>query len=164
MKSKTLKAGLLAILTTTSLLSSVVNAEDGSNTATEQKRMKGDHGPDRKLKSMLHNLDLTDAQKAQVKSLVQSSKAAKKESRPSDEERQAMKSQIYSLISAPTFDEAKAKQIIASQQAKREMGVVNMLRLQNEVYQILTPEQQVKFKENFDKPHKMNKVPHQPTR
>lgn len=164
MKSKTLKAGLLVVLASTSLISSVVNAEDGSNTSTEQKRMKSDHGQDRKLKSMLHNLDLTDAQKAQVKSLVESSKAAKKEDRPSDEERQAMKAQVYALISAPTFDEAKAKQLIASEQSKREMGVVNMLKLQNEVYQILTPEQKVTFKENFDKPHKMNKVPHQPTR
>ncbi|WP_298773313.1 Spy/CpxP family protein refolding chaperone [uncultured Shewanella sp.] len=164
MKSKTVTAGLIAVLATTTLMSSVVNAEDGSNTSTEQKRMKGDHGPDRKLKSMLHNLDLTDAQKAQVKSLVQASKAAKKENKASDEERQAMKAQIYSLISAPTFDEAKAKELIASQQSKREMGVVNMLKLQNEVYQILTPEQKVKFKENFDKPHRMNKVPHQPTR
>ncbi|MCL1125929.1 Spy/CpxP family protein refolding chaperone [Shewanella surugensis] len=164
MKSKTLKAGLLVVLASTSLITSVVNAEDGSNTSTEQKRMKSDHGQDRKLKSMLHNLDLTDSQKAQVKSLVEASKAAKKDSRSSDADRQAMKEQIYTLISAPTFDAAKAKQLIASKQDKREEGVVNMLRLQNEVYQVLTPEQKVKFKENFDKPHKMNKVPHQPTR
>lgn len=160
MKSKTVKAGLLAVLATTTLISSVVNAEDGSNTSTEQKRMKSDHGPDRKLKSMLHNLDLTDAQKAQVKSLVEASKAAKKENRPSEEEMKAKKAEVYALITASKFDEAKAQQLVAVEATKREAGVVDMLKLQNEVYQILTPEQKVKFKENFDKPHKMKKMHH----
>ncbi|WP_299003441.1 Spy/CpxP family protein refolding chaperone [uncultured Shewanella sp.] len=160
MKSKTVTAGLLAVLATTTLISSVVNAEDSSNTLTEQKTMKGDHGPDRKLKGMLRNLDLTDAQKAQVKSLVQANKAAKKENRPSEEEMKARKAEAYALITAPTFDEAKAKQFVGVEATKRENAVVDMLKLQNQVYQILTPEQKVKFKENFDKPHKMKKKHH----
>ncbi|MGS0725643.1 Spy/CpxP family protein refolding chaperone, partial [Shewanella sp. 0m-11] len=36
----------------------------------------------------------------------------------------------------------------------RQQKAVNMLKLQNQAYQLLTPEQQEKFKQRFAKHHK----------
>ncbi|MEI6859352.1 MAG: Spy/CpxP family protein refolding chaperone [Shewanella sp.] len=145
MKKNILKAGLIAILASTALMGTTVYAEDGHKNC--QHHMKSEaksyHGDMRK---MFKGLDLTDEQKVKVKSLM-------KDNLPTKEDRQAEKAKFLSLITAENFDETKVKELIQEKKERSEDKRLNMLKVQNKIYLLLTPEQQENFKENFEKNH-----------
>lgn len=57
---------------------------------------------------------------------------------------------MKALMSAATFDEAAAKALIAERQAKGEARALEAMKLQHQMYQLLTPEQKAKFQARFD--------------
>ena len=87
---------------------------------------------------MLKQLDLSEAQQAQVNQIMQTQrgdmKAAMKDRRS---HREAMKA----LVEQDTFDVAKAEQLIAQQQEQERAAKLSMLRSQHEIYKVLTPAQ-----------------------
>lgn len=152
MKKNTLKAGLLAIVASTTLMASSVYAGDDHQHHGKSHHMKGERsGHHGDIRKMFRGLDLTDTQKSEIKALVKEQRKAMKEERVSKEKRSAHRSEFFALISADNFDEAKAQELIEKKQQKRQEKGVAMLKIQNEVYQLLTPEQKVKFKEKFEK-------------
>ena len=108
------------------------------------------------MMKMMRKLDLTDEQKQQAKDLVKAYKQAMKNSRPSKTDRQAHFDKVQTLVKADNFDEQAARDLISQNSDKRVEGAVARIKLQHDLYQILTPEQQTKaeeLKENFRNRH-----------
>lgn len=152
MKTNTLKAGLLAIVASTALIASAVYAEDGKNDC--QHHMKGErmahHGG---MRQMFKGLDLTEEQKSEIKLLIKEQKTAMKQNRPTKEERTAKKAEFLSLITADNFDEIKAQELMQVRQDRVKYTKLEMMKVQNKIYKLLTPEQQEAFKDSFEKSH-----------
>lgn len=147
-----LKAGLFAILASTAVLATTVTAQanDGMEMHPKGDRMARHDG----MHHMLRGLELTDAQKAEIKKLFEQHKASRKEERPADEVRAAHKAEMLALVSAEQFDEAQAKQFVAAQQDRHQANMLERLKMQNEIYNLLTPEQQSQFKARFEQERK----------
>ena len=152
MKKNTFKAGLLAIVASTALMTSTVYAGGDHEHKDKSHHMKsertGHHGDIRK---MFRGLNLTDGQKIEIKALVKEQRASMKAEASPKENRKQNKAEFFALISADNFDEAKAQEFINAKQQSRQAKGVAMLKVQNDIYQLLTPEQKAKFKEKFEK-------------
>ncbi len=147
-----LKAGLFAILASSALLTTSVYAQgsehcDNHKGECQKKGCRMAHGD---MHGMFAGLDLTDAQQAQIKQLLADQKAARSEARPTKEARVAHRNEMHSLITAATFDEAQAKALLSAQQEQRQTQALERMRVQNQIYNLLTPEQQTKFKARFE--------------
>lgn len=84
---------------------------------------------------MFKGLNLTDAQKQQIRDIMKSQRENMK--RPSLEERRAM----HDLIASDTFDKAKAEAQIDKMEAQHKAMALSRPETQNKIYNILTPEQ-----------------------
>lgn len=94
---------------------------------------------------MFKNLNLTDAQKQQVREIMKGQNDQMK--RPSPEEQRAM----HDLIASDSFDNAKAEAQIDKMDAQHKAQMLAHLETQNKIYNILTPEQKKQFNANFEK-------------
>ncbi|MCG9697873.1 Spy/CpxP family protein refolding chaperone [Shewanella sp. Isolate11] len=154
MNKTRLKSGLLALVTSAALMAPAVYAcehGDGFHGKAKHGEQRGAPGH---MRHMFRDLELTEKQQADIKALMEQHREARKDQRPSKEDRQARKAQMLEYVTADKFDEAKAKQAMQQRQAKREQGALEMIKVHREIYKLLTPEQQAKFKENFGKREK----------
>lgn len=94
---------------------------------------------------MFKDLNLTDAQKQQVREIMKSQRDQMK--RPPLEERRAM----HDIIASNTFDKAKAEAQIDKMAEQHKAGMLARMETQNKIYNILTPEQKKQFNANFEK-------------
>ncbi len=94
---------------------------------------------------MFKDLNLTDAQKQQIRDIMKSQRDAMK--RPPVEEMRAM----HELIASDSFDKAKAEAQIAKMEEQHKAGMLAHMETQNKIYNILTPEQKKQFNANFEK-------------
>ena len=99
---------------------------------------------------MFEGLDLTDTQKADIKKLFAEQRAANGEDRLTKEERLAHRAEMQALVTSAAFDEAQAKVLMSAQQEKRQAQAIERMKMQNQIYNLLTPEQQAKFKARFE--------------
>ncbi|WP_418357657.1 MULTISPECIES: Spy/CpxP family protein refolding chaperone [Shewanella] len=152
--SSIIKTSLVALVASSALLAGQLYAVDSADAKvkTEQTCKKGNkrHGPQDGMQRMLRKLDLTDAQKEQVNAIVEKYKADRPE-RPTKEQRAAHRTEMLALVTSASFDEAKATEMAEAQHQKKLQGMLSHLKMQNEIYQLLTPEQQVQFQEKFAK-------------
>ena len=118
---------------------------------------KGDHkgmhgkcgGFDKKI---MRQLDLTDAQKDQLKEMREANKAEMKakfadghEARMA--ERQAHHDKVQALLLADNFDEAAANDLAKEMVEKQTERRVKMMEKKHQMLSVLTPEQKTKFVE-----------------
>ncbi|EHD23198.1 MULTISPECIES: ATP-independent periplasmic protein-refolding chaperone Spy [Brenneria] len=104
---------------------------------------KGPRGPHHE--ALFKELNLTEAQKQQVKEIL---RASHDDARKSIlEERR----EIHSLIASDTFDAAKAQAQLDKADAARKAQQLSRLETQNKIYNILTPEQKKQYNDNFEK-------------
>lgn len=154
MKNNTFKAGLLAILASTALMTSTVYAGDAHEHKERAHHMKNERmGHHSDIRKMFRGLDLTDGQKAEIKTLIKDQRTSMVGDRPSKDDRKQHKAEFLALISAENFDEAKARELIEQKQQNRQAKGVAMLKVQNAIYQLLTPEQKVKFQNKLESRH-----------
>ncbi|ECM8126685.1 ATP-independent periplasmic protein-refolding chaperone [Salmonella enterica subsp. enterica serovar Typhimurium] len=106
---------------------------------------KGKFGPHHDM--MFKNLNLTDAQKQQIRDIMKAQREQMK--RPLLEERRAM----HDIIASDTFDKAKAKAEaqITKMEAQRKANMLAHMETQNKIYNVLTPEQKKQYNANFEK-------------
>ena len=101
-------------------------------------------------RGMMKELNLTDTQKEQFKTLRQANKEEMKE-RFNDKKEQGEKARmahfdkVNSLLMADKFDPAKATELAQEMSDKQVKRQVNMLSKQHKMLSILTPEQKTKF-------------------
>lgn len=106
----------------------------------------------------LGELDLTDAQKEQVKSIVERSR---EESKPIAEELRKLQPKKQALIYTGTFDEAAALVLVDQEVALQKALTLNQMATQHAVYNVLTAEQKAKLAELIAKRKEMG--PPKPT-
>ncbi|HAO5292568.1 TPA: ATP-independent periplasmic protein-refolding chaperone [Salmonella enterica] len=104
---------------------------------------KGKFGPHHDM--MFKNLNLTDAQKQQIRDIIKAQREQMK--RPLLEERRAM----HDIIASDTFDKAKAEAQITKMEAQRKANMLAHMETQNKIYNVLTPEQKKQYHANFEK-------------
>ena len=90
---------------------------------------------------MAKALNLTDAQQAQIKSIMQ---AEKPKMQPLMEQLRGDEQQIRDATKATPFDEAKVTSLAANEAQVRAQMTVERARMQSQIYQLLTPEQRSK--------------------
>ncbi|CAM4013286.1 MULTISPECIES: ATP-independent periplasmic protein-refolding chaperone Spy [Lelliottia] len=122
-------------------------ADTATTTAapTEGKMMHHKGKPGMHHDMMFKDLNLTDAQKQQVRDIMKSQRDQMK--RPPLEERRAM----HDLIASDSFDKAKAEAQIDKMTEQHKAGMLARMETQNKIYNILTPEQKKQFNANFEK-------------
>ena len=150
--SSIIKTSLVALVASSALLAGQLYAVDAADNTvkTENVTAKGDryHGHKGGMHKMLRKLDLTDAQKVQVKAIFDKYQANRPE-RPTKEQRAEHRTEMLALITTAGFDEAKATEMAEAQQQKHLQKMLTHLKMQNEIYQLLTPEQQQTFQDKF---------------
>lgn len=104
---------------------------------------KGKFGPHHDM--MFKNLNLTDAQKQQIRDIMKAQREQMK--RPLLEERRAM----HDIIASDTFDKAKAEAQITKMEAQRKANMLAHMETQNKIYNVLTPERKKQYNANFEK-------------
>lgn len=97
------------------------------------------------MHEMFKGLNLTDAQKQQMRTIMKESHKEMK--RPSLEERRA----VHNIIASDSFDKAKAEAQAEQMSANGKARAMSMLETQNKLYNVLTPEQKKQFNQNFEK-------------
>lgn len=97
------------------------------------------------MEMMFKGLNLTDAQKTQIKTILRD--GHKEMKRPSLEERRA----DHSIIASDTFDRAKAEAQAEKMTANAKDRALAMMETQNKIYNVLTPEQKKQYNANFEK-------------
>ena len=111
---------------------------------------------------MYKGLNLTDAQKQQMRDIIKASHKGMK--RPSLDERRAM----HDIVAADKFDSAKAKAQVEKITANSKEHMLTMLETQNKLYNVLTADQKKQYNDNFEKrltkkPHHQGKMLHKTT-
>ncbi len=91
---------------------------------------KGKMGPRHDM--MFQGLNLTDAQKQQIRDIMKDSREHMK--RPPQEEMRAM----HNLIASDSFDKAKAEAQITKMEEQHKAMMLSRLETQNKIYNILT--------------------------
>ncbi|MBE3467852.1 ATP-independent periplasmic protein-refolding chaperone [Enterobacter cloacae complex sp. P15RS] len=94
---------------------------------------------------MFKDLNLTDAQKQQIRDIMKSQRDQMKH--PPLEERRAM----HDIIASDSFDKAKAEAQIDKMAEQHKARMLAHMETQNKIYNILTPEQKKQFNANFEK-------------
>lgn len=137
---------MTALLVASTLALGAANLAHAAETTTapmDSKPMMNHKG---KIHDMFfQGLNLTDAQKQQVRDILKSQH--EKMQRPSVEDRR----EVHNLIASDTFDKAKAEAQISKMDEQRKAMMLSRMETQNKIYNILTPEQKKQFNANFEK-------------
>lgn len=108
-------------------------------------------------KEMAKTLQLTDAQKAQIKTI----RSKAKEARESSKQKLAkIKSQLKNFATTDKVDEQALEKLVNEKASIHASMTKSRIMTKNAIYNILTPEQKVQFKEMHDKWSKLDKHSH----
>ncbi|MBT1445255.1 Spy/CpxP family protein refolding chaperone [Shewanella sp. JM162201] len=152
--NKFTQRGLIALMVSGALFSGVASAQ-----SHDEGRHGGRHdgGPMmmENMRHMFKDLNLSDEQKVQLRELMKAHKDARKAERDADgAERDASRAahheKMQALMNAPTFDEAAAKALIAERQARGEERALEAMKLQHQMFQLLTPEQKTQLQAKME--------------
>lgn len=135
-----------AVLATSLVQAQAVQSQNPDETAPPAPMHEHHHGfgmRDPMMGFFADKLDLTDAQKDQMKTIMQKERPTVK---PLYQQSRQIQRELRQFEQG-TYDEAKVR-TLASQQAQVQTELtVQRTRLHSELFQVLTPEQQAKVKE-----------------
>lgn len=143
--TRKMKATVAMVLAVPMLLGSVSALAEGGK--YHGKGHYGDCGGPRAERGIMQSLDLTDAQKEQMRSLRESNKAEMRENMAQG--REAMKAnhdKMQDLLLADNFDENAVRDLakqMSDQQIERR---VSMMKKRHDMLNILTAEQKAQYK------------------
>ena len=132
----------------TTFNASAIGTDNVENKAQYGQKMKGEqqgkrqHRMKKHFKMLAKKLDLTKAQRQEVKSIFAEMKVSKKSHRNS---MKGFKEEVNVLTMAPTFNETKFKSIYAQSQENFAQVAMERAKMRHKIMQVLTPEQQEKF-------------------
>lgn len=106
----------------------------------------GNHGKRRghSMKMLFRELELTDVQKEQIKSIAQASRESSKSLR---EQVKANREQLRKIGEGGVFSETQVQAIAEQQGALHAQMIVERERVKSQIFAILTPEQKAKAAE-----------------
>ncbi len=102
---------------------------------------RGDRpGPgEKRLAKMAEVLELSDAQQTQIRDIYTQAREA---AAPLREKMAASRKALHEAVDAKTFDEAKIRSLVAEKSAVQADLMIHRAQTRQQVYAILTPEQQ----------------------
>lgn len=106
----------------------------------------GPHGGEPAMR-MLKGLDLTDAQREQIRTYIDASKAGKPDPAAMQQQHEA----LQALVKVEQFDEAAARILLEKQQASMLENHLARLKLQHQIRSVLTDAQKTKLDERMAK-------------
>ncbi len=117
--------------------------ESATSTTTSQQAWHGRHG--RRMAYMARELNLTDAQKAQIKQIFQANKAT---GLPVMQQMAANKKAMLEATANGNYDQAKIQQLANQQAQLMSQLIVQKQAIRHQIYsQVLTPDQRTKAEE-----------------
>jgi len=116
---------------------------DGVKIDAPAKHHKG--GRDGGHENMFKGLNLTDAQKQQIRTIMQEKHGQMKGSWQAD------KRGMHDLVASDSFDKTKAQAQVDKMAENYKTRMLSHLENQNKIYNILTPEQKKQFNDKFEK-------------
>lgn len=124
-----------------------------SGLAAQAQGPGGPHGRgpgmmDGHVEQMLDAVDATDAQRAQIKKIMD---AARADLKGQMEAGRKQREQGLTLLAAPVIDAAAIEQLRQQDQAQREIASKRMSLAMIDAARVLTPEQRAKFAEKMKK-------------
>jgi Spy/CpxP family protein refolding chaperone len=138
---KTIRFRLLIAALAVLLCGAIAKSQTTAATAPVHGHAFGMRGP--MMGFFAKYLDLTDTQRAQMKAVVQKEHAAMK---PQMQQLHQMQQQLKQYEEG-TYDEAKVQTLVAQQAQTLVQLKVQETRIHNELFQLLTTDQQAKMKE-----------------
>lgn len=91
-------------------------------------------------------LNLTEQQRTQMRDLMKQERTA----HPRGEGKEH-REQLHKLVASDSFDEAKAKAEVDALTKAHADQMLSRMRVENQMYNLLTPEQKKQFNENYQK-------------
>lgn len=113
------------------------------DTPAKHKHHKG--GRDAVHGNMFKGLDLTDAQKQQIRTIMQEKHGQMKGTWQQD------KRGMHDLVASDSFDKAKAQAQVDKMAENYKVRMLSHLEHQNKAYNVLTPEQKKQFNDKFER-------------
>ncbi|MBA0168255.1 MULTISPECIES: ATP-independent periplasmic protein-refolding chaperone Spy [Pectobacterium] len=107
----------------------------------EGREHRGMMGPD----EMFKELNLTEAQKQQIKDIMKASREKMHKAMQDD------RRDMHNLIASESFDAAKAQAQLDKSDAEHKARMLNGLETKNKIYNVLTPEQKKQYNDSFEK-------------
>ena len=104
------------------------------------------HGHGHGMERMLDGIGATEAQRAQIKQIMQ---AAATDLKPQHEAGRALRDKGMQIFAAPTVDAAAAESVRQQMQAQHDLVSKRMLQAMLDASKVLTPEQRAKIAENM---------------
>lgn len=136
---------LTALLMASTLALGTVNlAYAADNMTPESMTMHQKGGRDGGHDKMFKGLDLTDAQKQQIRSIMQEKHQQMSGSWKADQRA------MHDLVASDSFDKTKAQAQVDKMAENDKARMLSHLETQNKIYNILTPEQKKKFNDKFE--------------
>jgi periplasmic protein CpxP/Spy len=135
---KSMNSKITTITAVLTLFAGMAFAQGGSAGAPMHHRHGGFMGG---MELPLHQLNLTDDQKAQIKQLFEAERPAMK---PLMQQEHAAHTQMIQLITSGTFDQSKAT-VIATQESQTHMQMeIEHAKIASQIYQLLSSDQKAK--------------------
>jgi len=100
---------------------------------------EGQRGPEGRLQIMAEVLDLSEAQQVQIKEVFAGEREAMQ---PYREQMRESRQQMHDLVQSDSFDEARIRSLAAQTSGAKVEMMVSKARTFNQIYNLLTPEQQ----------------------
>lgn len=152
-----LKASLLALMAGSVLFAGQLHATsinpEGQASAEQREYRSAEHKGEHHrghsgMFKFLRKIELSDEQKADVKAIM-TKYQQERTPRPTQEQHQAHRAEMLALITQGDFDESAAQALVQAQQQKHQGAMVNKLKMQNEIYQLLNDDQKSQFTAQF---------------
>lgn len=141
---------LLLAVASALALPALADGPGGRHGGPDHAGMGGPGGPlggsPRHMARMLDEVGATDAQKAQIKQIVDASRAEMDKQR---EAGRALRTRMRQVLTAPTIDTNAAEQLRLQMIAQHEQASRRGLQTMVDVAQVLTPEQRAKVGERM---------------
>ena len=106
-----------------------------------QMGMKGPHRG-----GMFEGLKLTDQQREQMQTIAKEFRAEHKKPMMGDHFKE-----MHKLVASDKFDESAARAQIEANNKERNDMMLERMKMENKMYNVLTPEQKKEFNQNFEK-------------
>ena len=134
----------------------VVNAQTADSSSAPSPHEHGMEGHEGHMMGFFAKyLDLTDAQRTQMKAVMQKEHATMK---PLMQQVHQLDQQLRQYVEG-TYDDAKVQALVSQQAQSLVQMKVQETRVHNELYQLLTPDQQTKMKD-FEAQHEQRMQKH----
>lgn len=157
MKNKITKATFVAAMFTVGILSGFAYAEASGKFPCNDSQNRTEMKHNKRLEIMVEVLDLSEAQQQQIQEVTEQEHTAMEGNRQKMHE---VREQMHALLESDSFNEAAIRSLAESHAKLKTEALVARARVKNQIFQLLTPEQQElaeKLKPLLHKPGKHNR-------